>query len=137
MSARDLLRDLDQIGATVRAEGHRLILRAGSHPIPADLVARIRQAKPVLLAALTSDTSAVAPAPGFERVAPLADGEPGLEEPCAARRGRVLLVDDLFLHFCAVCGRFGAFGYGVRLHAGRLGRWYCGEHRPRTGNGLF
>jgi len=29
-----------------------------------------------------------------------------------------------------VTGAFGAFGYGVSLRAGRLGRWYCAEHRP-------
>lgn len=57
-------------------------------------------------------------------------GEPGLEQPCAARRGRVQVLDGLFLHFCCQCGRFGAFGHGVRLREGRFGRWYCGEHRP-------
>jgi hypothetical protein len=61
---------------------------------------------------------------------PFADGEPALEEPCAARRGRVQELDDAFLHFCRQCGRFAAFGYGVHLRAGRLGRWYCGKHRP-------
>jgi hypothetical protein len=65
-----------------------------------------------------------------ERVMPIADGEPGLEQPCAARRGRVQVLDGAFLHFCVECGRFAAFGCGVRLRAGQLGRWYCGEHRP-------
>ena len=49
---------------------------------------------------------------------------------CAARRGLVQELDRTFLHFCVHCGRFAAFGYGVHLSAGRLGRWYCGEHRP-------
>jgi hypothetical protein len=67
------------------------------------------------------------------RVAAVADGEPSLEQPCVARRGRVQELDGgPFLHFCCQCGRFAAFGYGVRLRAGRLGRWYCGEHRPEV-----
>ncbi len=60
------------------------------------------------------------------------NGEPSIEQPCAARRGRVqVLPDGPMLHFCCRCGCFAAFGYGVRLRAGRLGRWFCGEHRPR------
>jgi hypothetical protein len=52
----------------------------------------------------------------------------GVEQPCASRRaGRVQHLDGAFLHFCCHCGRFAAFGYGVHLRAGRLGRWYCGE----------
>ena len=66
------------------------------------------------------------------RVVPVAIGEPGLEQPCACRRGRVQVLDGVFLHFCCRCGRFAAFGYGVRLRAGELGRWYCGEHRPEA-----
>jgi hypothetical protein len=68
----------------------------------------------------------------FSRIVPFADGEPGLEQECDARRGRVQEVDGAFLHFCVQCGRFAAFGYGVRLRVGRLGRWYCGEHRPHV-----
>jgi hypothetical protein len=33
-----------------------------------------------------------------------------------------------FMHYCH-CGRWGAFGYDVDLLRGRLGRWYCAEHR--------
>jgi hypothetical protein len=33
-----------------------------------------------------------------------------------------------FMHYCH-CGRWGAFGYGVDLLNGKLGRWYCAEHR--------
>jgi len=68
--------------------------------------------------------------PRFDRKARVAEGEPGLEMPCAARRGRIQEVEGAFLHFCVECGAFGAFGYGVSLGAGRLGRWYCAEHRP-------
>jgi hypothetical protein len=63
--------------------------------------------------------------------APLTEGEPGFYEPCAARSGRVEVRDGLFLHFCAECGAWGAFGYGVNLRADQLGRWYCGAHRPQ------
>lgn len=37
----------------------------------------------------------------------------------------------LFLHYCE-CGAWGVFGYDVDLVAGRLGRWYCGAHRPEA-----
>jgi hypothetical protein len=33
-----------------------------------------------------------------------------------------------FVHYCH-CGQWGAFGYGVDLLHGKLGRWYCAEHR--------
>jgi hypothetical protein len=58
------------------------------------------------------------------------EGEPGLGESCDARRGQVETRSGLFLHFCAQCGAWGAFGYGVNLRAGRLGTWYCLTHRP-------
>jgi hypothetical protein len=66
----------------------------------------------------------------FVRVVPHTPGEPSLDQPCVARRGRIQELDGTFLHFCVECGRFGAFGCGVYLRKGRLGRWYCGEHRP-------
>lgn len=72
--------------------------------------------------------------PRSVRVVAVANGEPGLEQPCAARRGRAQVLDNAFLHFCCRCGRFAAFGYGVHLRAGQLGRWYCGENRPRDGD---
>jgi hypothetical protein len=69
-------------------------------------------------------------APWFERAIAPSDGEPGLEQPCVARRGRVQELDRAFLHFCVECGAYGAFGTGVNLRAGRLGRWFCAAHRP-------
>lgn len=40
--------------------------------------------------------------------------------------GRVVI-----LHDCCICGSRGApFGYACDLLAGRLGTWYCAEHRP-------
>lgn len=69
-------------------------------------------------------------APLFRPVSP-AESEPGLSQPCPARRGRVETRDGLFLHFCVECGAWGAFGYGVNLQADHLGRWYCAAHRPQ------
>jgi hypothetical protein len=42
-------------------------------------------------------------------------------------------VDGMLLHFCAECGAWGSFGSGINLRAGRLGVWYCAEHRPVKG----
>jgi hypothetical protein len=38
--------------------------------------------------------------------------------------------DGHFVHYCH-CGKWAAYGYGVRLLADQLGTWYCAEHRPR------
>jgi hypothetical protein len=35
-----------------------------------------------------------------------------------------------FAHFCAVCGAWGSFGYGVI--GDQPGRWYCVRHRARV-----
>jgi hypothetical protein len=36
-----------------------------------------------------------------------------------------------FIHPCAVCGSaLAPWGFGFSAKAGRLGTWYCGEHRP-------
>jgi hypothetical protein len=51
-AARDLLADLDLIGARLEPVGDRLILRAGPTAIPAGLVRRVREAKADLLATL-------------------------------------------------------------------------------------
>jgi hypothetical protein len=53
-AARKLLDDLAVIGATIEPAGDRLILRAGSKAIPADLVIRIRQTKAELLYTLAA-----------------------------------------------------------------------------------
>jgi hypothetical protein len=141
-TARDLLHDLAVIGATIQPAGDRLILRAGATPVPAGLVSRVRQAKAELLATLGTDNvkgepaaleaNLVAQPDWFQRFALPAGGEPSFDEPCAARRGRIEeLPGRMFLHFCIECGRWGAFGYGVNLRAGRLGGWYCATHRPQ------
>lgn len=95
----------------------------------ADAAATLGQSAGHLVAARDASLDMPVPSP---RLVPDAAGEPGLELPCAARRGRVQTLDGAFLHFCVECGRFGAFGYGVRLRAGHTGRWYCGEHRPHS-----
>jgi hypothetical protein len=41
-----------------------------------------------------------------------------------------LMRREPFEHYCEVCGEWGAFGYGVSLRHGRIGRWYCFEHYP-------
>jgi hypothetical protein len=84
------------------------------------------------LADTPREADLLSPSPWFERVIPAADGELGLERPSAARRGRVeKLSSHMYLHFCSECGAWAAFGYGVNLRAGRLGRWYCAAHRPQ------
>ncbi len=130
-AARELLCRLEAIGATIEPAGDHLLVRAGSKPVPASVIRRVREAKPELLALLQQDATALAVTPGFARVAAPSNDEPGLEQPCAVRRGRVEELDGAFLHFCCRCGRFAAFGYGVHLIAGRRGRWYCHKHRPK------
>jgi hypothetical protein len=34
-----------------------------------------------------------------------------------------------FIHYCW-CGKWGDFGFGVKASQGKLGQWYCREHRP-------
>jgi hypothetical protein len=49
------------------------------------------------------------------------------------RRGRVGYdKEGRFLHYCVVCGEWGAFGYGVFLRRGQPGKWFCGNHKPST-----
>ena len=122
MDAVTLLQRAQEAGLRVERAGDKLVVRGPRRAEP--VVRLLAEHKAELLAALAA-------IPSFARVVPLNDGEPALEQPCAARRGRVQELDDAFLHFCCRCGRFAAFGYGVRLRAGQLGRWYCGEHRPR------
>ncbi len=81
----------------------------------------------------TTDAELVAPLGWFERFAPPAAGRLRFDEPCPTRRGRVEERDGVLLHFCAECGAWGAFGYGVNLRARQLGRWYCAAHRPQVG----
>jgi hypothetical protein len=146
-AAHELLSDLAVIGANIEPAGDRIILRAGASAIPAGLVGRIREAKAELLVMLATrpadrlqaekggtgpEAELVAPSAWFQRVASPIIGEPSFDEPCVARCDQAGYRDGVFLHFCSECGAWGAFGYGVNLRAGRLGRWYCAAHRPHA-----
>jgi hypothetical protein len=135
MDGLTLLRRAYEAGLRVEAAGGKLLIRG---PKRAESVVQLlAEHKAEVLEALAASampadrSSAGPPSPWFEREIPAADGEPGLEQPCVARRGRVQELDRVFLHFCVECGAYGAFGYGVNLRAGRLGRWYCVAHRPQ------
>ena len=130
MDALALLHRAQEVGLRVEPVGDKLLVRGPKRAEP--VVKLLAEHKAEVLAVLghTVHESALAPVPWFDRIARVAEGEPGLEMPCAARRRRTQEVEGAFLHFCVVCGAFGAFGYGVSLRAGRLGRWYCAKHRP-------
>jgi hypothetical protein len=71
-------------------------------------------------------TTVIAPGRWFERD-PARD-EPPYDEPFLARCGVIRRWRGQFEHFCADCGRWGAFGYGAIGE--QPGRWYCFRHRP-------
>jgi hypothetical protein len=56
-----------------------------------------------------------------------------LEAECESRKGLVVTLGPIFLHFCVECGKYGPYGYGVELRKGKEGTWYCKEHRPDKG----
>jgi hypothetical protein len=132
MDAVALLRRAQEVGLRVEPVGDKLLVRGPKRLEP--MVKLLAEHKAEVLAALGNttvhETGPLAPAPWFDRRVRVADAEPGLQMPCGARRGRIQELEGTFLHFCVECGAFGAFGYGVSLRAGRLGRWYCAEHRP-------
>lgn len=128
-----LLRRARNAGLRVEAAGGMLLIRG---PKQAESVVKLlTEHKTEVLAVLSSATyeaEPLAPAPWFERLIPPFDGEPGVEQPCPSRRGRVQELEGaIVLHFCCDCGRWGVYGYDVNLRARRLGRWYCAEHRPQ------
>jgi hypothetical protein len=53
--------------------------------------------------------------------------EPPYDKPCPARCGVIRYPRGRFEHFCAVCGAWGAYGYGVTGE--KPGRWFCFHHR--------
>jgi hypothetical protein len=57
---------------------------------------------------------------------PISEREPARAE--APARTEAPAPPIAFMHYCH-CGRWGAFGYDVDLLRGKLGRWYCTEHR--------
>lgn len=58
-------------------------------------------------------------------------GEPPYDRPYDRRRGRIIRYGGSFLHFCMICGAWGAYGYGITDV--QTGRWYCHEHRQHEG----
>jgi hypothetical protein len=133
MDAIALLRRAREVGLRIDPMGDKLLVRGPKRA--AAVVTLLAEYKAEVLAVLgntVQESGPFAPVPRFDRKARVAEGEPGLDMPCAARRGRTQEMEGAFLHFCVECGAFGAFGYGVSLRAGRLGRWYCAEHRPEA-----
>ena len=82
--AREVLCQLNALGATIAPAGDRLLLRAGSKPVPASVIRRIREAKAGLLVLLRQEATALTIMPGISRVVVFPDDEPGLEQPCAS-----------------------------------------------------
>src|SRR6516162_222430 len=133
MSAAEALQAAQNAGVEIGIDGDNLVLEASAPPPAAvlDLLSRHKAEVLALLAATARENKPLAPTPLSQRGERPTEGEPGHEQPCDARRGRVEELNGVFLHFCVECGRFGPYGYGVRLRASQLGRWYCNEHRPR------
>jgi hypothetical protein len=137
MSAAEAIRAARDAGVDIAIDGDDLLLEASAPP-PAELVDRLSQHKADIVAFLaatafeTHHFSTPASLPTCHSTGEFPIAEPGPEEPCAARRGLVVEENGVLLHFCVACGRFGRFGLGVSLRQGRMGRWYCGEHRPRA-----
>jgi hypothetical protein len=73
----------------------------------------------------------IAPTPWFrDAVAPHRAQNPPYDQPSPYRRGHIERRGAVFLHFCIICGAWGAFGYGVTED--QPGTWYCSEHRPKN-----
>lgn len=56
-AARDILHRLADLGAKVDRQGDKLILRAGTAPVPKDILATIREHKTEVLQALSADAA--------------------------------------------------------------------------------
>jgi hypothetical protein len=69
-AARNIIRELQALGAHLVRDGDRLILRAGSRPIPQLLVQRARDAKRELLALDQRDQLAALRVPREDRLSP-------------------------------------------------------------------
>ena len=75
-----------------------------------------------------------APRPAQANTAGLAARERSSEDRMAppSLAGVVKWEAGKLVHYCR-CGEWGSYGYKVNLRAGRLGTWYCREHRPEAG----
>src|SRR5262249_14377446 len=133
MDAVALLCRAQEVGLRVEPKGDTLLVRGPKRLEPMVKLLAEHKAEVLAVLGITVHESGPLPlVPRFHRKARVAGGEAGLEMRCAARGGRVQEVEGAFLRFCVECGAFGAFGYGVSIRAGRLGRWYCAEHRPEA-----
>jgi hypothetical protein len=126
-AARDLLADLDLIGARLEPAGGRLILRAGPTTIPATLVRRVREAKAELLATLEvcTDRNVLPSVENSEQ------DENSPRHQAKHRNVNYSVVEWLNQHpapsapgHCAWCGKFESqnavvlpFGTELRMHA--------------------
>jgi hypothetical protein len=139
MTALGALKAARAAGIKIQIDGDDLLLQAATQP-PATVIDLLTQHKAEVMAILaateyeSNERTLLASRLPLKRVIQAVQGEPGLEQPCAARRGRVEEFGGVLLHFCTECGRFGSFGYDVWLRAGQLGRWYCREHRSQEGD---
>jgi hypothetical protein len=134
MSAAEAIRAARDAGVDIAIDGNDLLLEASAPP-PAELVDLLSRHKADIIALLaivafeSNHFGTRALLPTSESIGEFPVAEPGLEEPCAIRRGLMVAEHGVLLHFCVECGRFGRFGIGVSLRQGRLGHWYCGQHR--------
>jgi hypothetical protein len=123
-------------GIRFKIDGENLVLQAATQP-PASIIDLLSRHKTEVLAMLaareyeSNENRLAAPCAPCRTVTPLSQGEPSFDQPCSARRGRIEQSGGALLHFCVECGRLGFYGSDVHLRAGRLGRWYCREHRPQ------
>jgi len=137
MSAIHALKMAREAGVQVRLAGDDLVLEAAKPPSESviELLSREKAEVKALLAAMAyerEEGSLRKQSVISQSNASPVNREPEIDEPCAARRGRVEEMSGRLLHFCFDCGRFGPYGYGVRLRAGQLGQWFCSEHRPEN-----
>ena len=93
--AQALLTEAVAVGLTVRRHGTRIALVAPTPP-PADLVKRLREAKPVLLAALPDDDA--------EERAAILECDAHLPRHDAERLAKVPVTDDGPQEPCLCCG---------------------------------
>jgi len=65
-SANHILHELHEIGASVKAERGRLIIRAGDKPVPPQLFALVKQTRAELIACLSGTTPRIRATDNYE-----------------------------------------------------------------------
>ena len=133
MSMLSALATAQAASVRIGVDGADLVLEAATQP-PARVIELLSRHKDEIVAWLSAvddekeESKPIVQTCQADDVVQQPKDEPEIEAPCASRRGRVKETGGRLLHFCSVCGRFGSFGWGVRLRAGHIGRWYCYEH---------